>query len=121
MSEKMHRREFTTKSVMALLGGVVITITRCGDSSSSRSPTSPSPPGPGDVSGVISANHGHVATVTRAVITAGNAFVLDIRGDADHSHQVELSASEIDQIGSGQRVGKTSSTELAHNHTVTFN
>ncbi len=128
MSDKMLRREFTVQSVMALLGGVLITITGCNDayspSSPSPSPTptpTPSPSGSGDVSGAISANHGHIAIVTGAEITAGNAVVLDIMGSADHSHQVELSASEIGQIGSGQRVAKSSSTNLSHNHTVTFN
>jgi hypothetical protein len=132
MSDKMLRREFTTRSILALLGGVVITITGCNDS---RSPTSPGPempppsvpptsnppPALGDVSGVISANHGHVATVTGAELTAGNAVVLDIMGSADHSHRVELSAAEIGQIASGGTVVKSSSIDLSHNHTVTFN
>jgi hypothetical protein len=131
MSDTMHRREFTEKSVLALLAGVVITITGCSDSAGPTAPTSPDlpptapptplPSGSGDVSGVVSANHGHVAIVTRAAITAGNAVVLDIMGMANHSHRVELSASEIGQIGSGQTVVKSSSTDLAHNHTVTFN
>jgi hypothetical protein len=127
MSEPMHRREFTAKSVMALLAGVVVTITGCNGGYSPSSPTptpTPTPPAPsgsGDVSGVISANHGHIAIVTGAEITAGNAVALDIMGSADHSHRVELSASEIGQIGSGQRVAKSSTTNLSHNHTVTFN
>lgn len=123
MNDRMLRREFTVKSVLALLGGIVITITGCSDASSPSSPTSPtsSPPDPGDVSGVVSANHGHVAIVTGVQIAAGNAVVLDIMGTANHSHVVELSAGELDQIGSGQKVSKQSSTDLAHNHTVTFN
>lgn len=125
MDDPMPRREFTRKSVLALLSGVVITITGCSDSSSPVSPTPmPTPPpssNPGDVTGVISANHGHIAIVTGVQITAGNAVVLDIMGNADHSHRVDLSAGEIGQIGSGQRVSKQSSTNLSHDHTVTFN
>lgn len=131
MNDKMLRREFTTKSVMALLGGVVITIAGCSDYNGPTSPTnpeppsapptSPLPPNPRDVSGVVSANHGHVATVTGVLFTAGNSVSLDIMGAANHSHRVELSAAELGQIGSGQTVSKMSSTDLAHNHTVTFN
>lgn len=60
------RREFTVESILALLAGVTITVTGCGGSDSPRSPMSPSPTTSGDVTGTISANHGHVATVTAA-------------------------------------------------------
>jgi hypothetical protein len=33
----------------------------------------------------------------------------------------ELSSSEVSAIASGQRVSKLSATDLAHDHTVTFN
>src|SRR5436190_17797237 len=90
----LGRREFTLQAALAMLSGVVITITGCG--SMEVSPTSPSPslslspspspspsPGPsGDVVGSISANHGHSAVITRAALTAGNAVSLDIHGSA---------------------------------------
>jgi hypothetical protein len=126
MDEKMLRREFTEKSIMALVAGVAISITGCDDdgpSSASPQPSGGPQPGTGagDVSGSISANHGHVATVTAAQITARNSVVLDIRGTADHTHSVELSAEEVSQIGSGQRVSAVSAMEDGHDHTVTFN
>ena len=73
----LSRRQFTRESVMALLSGVVITITGCGSDSSS--PTAPSTGGgggnggggAGDVNGTISANHGHIATVTDVQINGG--------------------------------------------------
>jgi hypothetical protein len=99
-----------------MLAGVVITISGCGDDDSS--PTSPSG---GDVSGSISANHGHVATVRNADITAAGAVSLDIRGSADHPHTVTLTAAQVQQIGNRQQVVATSTTEVAHQHTVTFN
>jgi hypothetical protein len=56
-----------------------------------------------------------------AQLTAGGALALDIRGDADHPHTVELSADEVEAIAGNQRVSKTSSTDASHSHVVTFN
>lgn len=114
-TQGITRREFTLESALAMLAGVTITIS-CGDDTTT--PTSPD----GSVSGTVSANHGHVATITNAQITAAGALSLDIRGTADHTHTVTLSADEVRQIGSRQRVTKTSTTSTdGHSHTVTFN
>jgi hypothetical protein len=122
-NHSISRREFTRESVLAMLAGVVITITGCSDS-----PSAPSQGGnggggstTGDVSGVVSANHGHIATVTAAQITAAGAVSLDIMGQATHPHTVSLTASQVQQIGSRQQVVVTSTTNESHLHTVTFN
>jgi len=136
--ESVSRREFTEKSAMAILSGVVISITGCGDSSSSPSPTpapTPAPASPtgssGDAVGVVSSNHGHVAIITQTELTAGNMLVLDIDGEAGHPHLVELSADDLAQIGNGVRVEKSASALVpsdllypdveGHSHNVTFN
>jgi hypothetical protein len=46
---------------------------------------------------------------------------MDIRGGGDHPHTVTLSAAQVTTIGTGGRVTVTSTTEDAHNHSVTFN
>ncbi len=125
--ENLGRREFTKKSALALLSGVAITIVGC----SSDSPTGPTttppttpPPAPtpaNDVTGSVSANHGHTAVVTGAALMAGGDLSLDITGTANHPHTVELTAADLTQIENGQRVSKASSTDASHNHTVTFN
>ena len=114
----LTRREFTLESALAMLAGVTITVGGCGKSSSN--PAGPSL-NPGDVGGSISANHGHVATITAARITAAEALDLDIRGSADHPHTVQLTASQVQQIGARQRVSVLSTNVFAHDHTVTFN
>ena len=101
-----------------MLAGVAITITGCGDDDNDN-PTGPT--ASGDFTGTISANHGHRATVVAAQITAANAVSLDIRGDADHTHTVALTAAQVAQIGSRQQVVVTSTTDAGHLHTVTFN
>jgi hypothetical protein len=128
LEKAIDRRQFTVASVMAVLSGVAITITSaCGGSSSSPSSPSPTPaptPTPAassDKIGAISDNHGHRAVITGAQLTAAGAVSLDIRGTADHTHSVELSAAEIASIAGNQRVSKSSSNSSGHDHTVTFN
>ena len=118
------RREFTSASVLALLSTVPILISGCGESSN---PTTPSPStgggsgGASNVTGGVNANHGHIATVTSAQLTAGTDIVLDIRGAATHPHTVMISMTELAQVANGTRVSKTSSVNDAHSHVVTFN
>jgi hypothetical protein len=118
-NDPISRREFTRESVLAMLAGVAITITGCGDDDND-SPTGPTTSS--NVTGTVSANHGHVATVTGAQITAAGAIAsLDIRGQADHPHTVSLTANQVTQIGNRQQVVVTSTTDAGHQHTVTFN
>lgn len=118
------RREFSVAAVLAALSGVTITITSCGGSGGS-SPSVPSNPvpslGPGDKAGSITGNHGHTAVITAAQLTAAATVGLDIRGEADHPHSVELTSAQVSQIAAGQRVSRDSSIDAGHNHTVTFN
>ena len=118
----LTRREFTRESVLALLSGVVISVTGCGSDSSS--PTGSTPPAGGGVSGAISANHGHTAFATDAQIGAGNDVTLDISGSSGHAQSIDLTGAELTQIGNGQRVAKVSTVSQVtgtHTHNVTFN
>ena len=110
------RREFTLESALALLSTVVITVSGCND----QSPTTPSSTPPGNVSGNVSANHGHVAEITGAQITAGTALSLNITGTATHSHTVEVTQADLMTLRNKQAVTKTSTTENGHSHMVTF-
>ena len=71
--------------------------------------------------GVIAANHGHEAVLTRAEIDAAAAVSLDIQGTATHSHTLDLSASQMTEIKNGTQVTQESSVTLGHSHGVTFN
>jgi hypothetical protein len=59
--------------------------------------------------------------VTGAQLVAGNAVQLDIRGSADHTHQVTLSADAIRAIQAGRPVVTDSTSAEGHLHAVTFN
>jgi hypothetical protein len=120
----LTRREFTVESILSLLAGVTITVSGCGGyTSSPTAPTTPSTPSTPtqDVNGAISANHGHVATVTSAQITAPAAVSLNIQGTATHNHVVSLTADQIRAIGARTQVMVQSTNEDGHQHTVTFN
>src|SRR5690242_11454886 len=90
-STSVTRREFTLEAGLAILAGCLITISDAACGSSSMPATTPTPTNPADINGVVSANHGHVAVITGAQITAGNAIALDIRGTATHTHTVSVS------------------------------
>ena len=90
-----------------------------GGGGGSASPSAPTPAA-GDKAGVVSANHGHIAIVMAAQLTAGNAVNLDIHGTADHTHTVQLSADQVRAIALGMRITVRSSADQAHDHDVTF-
>jgi len=116
----LTRREFTVESALAMIAGVTITITGCGgDDNPTTNPT----PATTDKSATVStdAGHTHTAVVTAAQLTAGNAISVTLTGAATHTHTVALSQAELTQISGGTRVQKTSTTDNAHSHTVTFN
>ena len=120
-NEKLNRREFTVASVMALLGGVTITVSSCGGSDgNSGSPTTPTVD-TGGVTASIGTNHGHSGRITNAQITAGGDVEVDITGTSNHPHTVSLSAAQVMAIGAGTRVTVESSVDAGHSHTVTFN
>jgi hypothetical protein len=122
----MDRREFTLESALAVLGAAVVTISGCGGGGSPAASTPPpatggSPNPSADKLGGISDNHGHVAMITSAQLVAANAISLDIRGSADHTHVLTLTANDVTNIGGGTRLQRECTSGTGHIHTVTFN
>ena len=118
LRHSLTRREFTLEAALAILAGCIITVSdsACG---SSTSPT-PTVAPPVDVNGVVAANHGHIAVITGAQITAGSAVSLDIHGTATHTHTVAISQADLAALKLKQTVTSTSTTDSGHSHTVTF-
>ena len=115
----LTRRQFTLDAALALLAGCVITVSEaCGSSSTSPTTSSSSTT---DVTGNVSANHGHAVTVTAVQITAGAALVgLSIMGQATHNHTIAVSQSELLSLKNRQPITVTSTADSGHQHTVTF-
>jgi hypothetical protein len=129
MQDKVDRRA-AIRLAMLMLGGAAITISGCGGGDSSPAGPNPNPtptptptptPGGGDKSGQISANHGHVATLSAAELTAGMGLSLGIRGSATHNHNIALTGAQVVSVRDGARVQILSSNDDGHNHTVSFN
>jgi len=121
--EARTRRQFTLDAALAILAGCVITVSDACGSSSSTAPSQTPPPA--DITGVIGTNHGHVAVITGAQITAGGAISLNIQGTAAHPHTVALSQTDVASLKNRQAVAVTSSTDVSatfgsHSHAVTF-
>lgn len=113
----IDRREFTLQAALAILAGVTITVAdACGGNSNPTSPTA----APSDVNGAISANHGHIAVITGAQITAASAISLNIQGTATHPHTVDISQADLRSLLAKQPVSRDSSNNSGHMHTVTF-
>ena len=114
----LTRRKFTLEAALAILAGCIITVTEtaCGSSSTTPTPVTPV----ADVNGVVAANHGHIAVITGAQITAGGTLSLNIQGTATHNHTVAVSQADLTTLKNRQTVTSTSSTDASHSHTVTF-
>jgi hypothetical protein len=116
------RREFTLDAALAILAGCVITISDACGSSTSPTPTQAPPT---DVTGTISANHNHVALITAAQITAGNAISLSIQGTAAHNHTLSITQADLTTLRNRQTLSRESTSDPSntfglHSHTVTF-
>ena len=123
MPQSRSRRQFTLDAALAILAGCVITVSDACGSSSSTAPSQTT--AATDITGVIGTNHGHVAVITGAQITAGSSITLNIQGTAAHPHTVVLSQADVTSLKNRQPVSVTSSTDLSatfgsHSHAVTF-
>jgi len=113
----LSRRAFTLDAALALLAGCVIIVSdACGSSSSPAAPSAPS----ADVTGTVSANHGHTAVITGAQITAAQTITLSIQGTSAHSHTLSITQAELNTLKNRQAVAKDSSTDNNHLHSITF-
>jgi hypothetical protein len=105
--------------VLAFVFAAGLGVAGCGDDDNG-SPTSPSPTSQGST-GVVANNHGHVASVSGAEVSAGRGVTLDLRGTADHTHSLELTNDDVVRLQTRLRVERDSSANNNHTHRVTFN
>jgi len=127
----IDRREFNQESLVALFSGVAITITGCGGGAGA-SPAAPTPvagatPPPTSTDntgrgrqGSITNNHGHEAILTSAEFGTAGGVMLNVQGQADHPHMLELTEAELAAIESGESVSKNTTATQGHEHAVSF-
>jgi hypothetical protein len=64
----------------------------------------------------ITGNHGHVLTVPLAHVDAGTERSYDIRGNADHGHEITLSVDDWDRLRESGSV--SINVSVPHDHTI---
>lgn len=113
----MTRKEF----LGTLIGGAAL-VAGCGKDDEGSDASSQRNCAANGTTANIDANHGHVITVTSADVTSGADKTYDITGTADHPHTVTVTAADFARLQSNANasVQKTTSTTLAHMHTVTI-
>lgn len=84
-----------------------------------RSPDAPPSGACTTTNSVISANHGHVAAIPAADVTAGVQKTYDIMGASLHPHTITVTAAMFAMLKAGSMVVVTSSNDAAHTHNVT--
>jgi hypothetical protein len=114
----MDRREFSVEAAWILLGGATVGLVGCEGGAST--PVAASTPTLADAVGTVGSNHGHSAVIAAALLGAGDALELDIRGTSGHTHVLTLTAVEVANIRRGMRVERESSGS-PHTHMVVFN
>ena len=117
----MTRKEFL-RSVMGVGVGAVgiAALAGCGDDGSSQ-PIDAGPTVCTNPQTVIQSNHvpPHVLMVPFADVDAGASKTYTFTGNADHAHNLSISAAQMTQIKGGQTLSLTSTSSLAHTHNVT--
>jgi hypothetical protein len=74
-----------------------------------------------DTIGVISANHGHVATISVDQLQSQSPVVLDIRGTSTHTHAVDVTGVDLARLRSGEALSlRTTADATGHTHSVSF-
>lgn len=122
---RFTRRDFLEGSLawpaLAALFTAGITVS-CADSSSDGNGSSDdSSPTCGAADCAISSNHGHTVEITQAQLDAASAVTLTLTVGNSHTHSLDLTAAEVQDIADGTTVSATSSSDSGHTHTVTFN
>ncbi|MBD3419000.1 MAG: hypothetical protein GF398_02665 [Chitinivibrionales bacterium] len=110
------RRLFLHRASLLALAPLALSV-QCTQGDDSPDPTAP---GNNAVEGAVSANHGHVVSITQQQLQAGQTVTLILTQGAGHTHTLTLSATQVQDIAAGTTVTETSSREQSHSHEVTF-
>jgi hypothetical protein len=112
----MTRKHFLR---LALLGGASLAAACGGSADGPAAMQGPSGDCAANGSGAtIGGNHGHVLVVSKADIVAGAQKTYDIRGTADHTHQVTLTAADMASLQQNIGAHEASTVTLSHSHSI---
>ena len=112
----LTRKEFLSTVMTAAAGAAGALLVACGGSSDDDDSGGNCVMSGASVN--IGANHGHSMSVTAAEVTAGTAKTYDIRGSADHTHGVTISAGAFAMLASNQSAMTISTVVDNHSHNI---
>jgi hypothetical protein len=116
----MTRKEFLRSIVGVGVGAAGIAVVAgCGDDGSSQ-PIDSGPMVCTNPQTVIQSNHvpPHVLMVPLADVDAAVTKTYTFTGNADHMHNLTITAAQFTQIKGGQTLNLTTTSTLAHTHNV---
>jgi hypothetical protein len=108
---------------LTMILGLMILIAACsGTASKTTAPVAGGNCLANGTSVLISANHGHVMTVTNTEVNADATKPYDIQGAAGHTHTVTLAKTDFDSLKLNQGVSvQSTAAPDGHSHTITVN
>lgn len=125
----MKRKTFLKKTAGALLLTIpaysLMDCSSSGDDSNNPNPNpnpNPSPSGnclQNGTNSLIRENHGHTLMVSAADISAGTQKTYNIKGSADHQHDITLTLADFNSLSSNTSITKNSTSGDGHLHSVT--
>lgn len=131
-SDMLKRRDFLKKSAFAVLATSLTALAGCEGERTFPSeetdvtsvPTGTNEPPTtrtySDISGAVSANHGHSVTITADQLEAGRAVSLTLTTGAGHTHTLSLSDRQVEALANGGDETEESSVDAGHSHAVRF-
>ena len=112
MNVNLNRRDVLAKSAYAALAsGLAIAVSGLAQEQNGES-TSLLTPEFSPVNGVVSANHGHNVQLTVEQIQSKDQVTLSIQGESGHSHNLDLSPEDLNQLRQGNTIQVVSSTDF---------
>src|SRR5215813_2394247 len=117
----MTRKDFL-KAALAFAGaGAALSafLAGCGGSDHSSSNVGGNCSQNGAHDAAISANHGHTLFVPAADVMAATEKSYNIRGTADHPHNITITQAQFGILAQGQTFVVTSTNDAGHTHNVT--
>ncbi len=115
----MTRKQFLRSALGVSAGVLGLTVLGC--TSTTPSPDSGAMAGNCVQNGTtvqIGANHGHVLVVTKDDVLAAADKTYDIRGSADHTHAVAITAAMFQQLAANHAIMTESSVDVGHSHPI---
>lgn len=108
----MNRREFLTKTTIALSGISILSLAKKSFAQEQCAP------GKCVINTQISNNHNHEAIIPLEDVMLGKTKTYNIQGHSSHPHTIEVTEDHFAQLRTSKVVDIVSTNDFGHSHTV---